>query len=122
MKRRGIKILVVDDEPDMTENLELILKRGGHEILVETDSRKAASLVDEEQPDLVITDMRMPEVDGLDLLQQIKTSQPNIPVIVLTGYASVDSAVEAMKKGATDYLSKPFSPDELLLRVDKALT
>ena len=86
MKRKGAKILVVDDEPDMTENLELILNGGGHEIFVETDSTKAIGVVDREQPDLVITDMSMPELDGLGLLHQVKTSQPDIPVIVCTLY------------------------------------
>ncbi len=121
MKRKGAKILIVDDEIDMTENLELLLRRAGHQPIVETDSPRAAILVDREQPDLVITDLRMPQLDGVGLMEKIKASRPDIPVIVLTGYASVDSAVEAMKKGATDYLSKPFSPDELLLRIDKAL-
>ncbi len=121
MKRKGAKILIVDDEIDMTENLELLLRRAGHQPIVETDSPRAAILVDREQPDLVITDLRMPQLDGVGLMEKIKASRPDIPVIVLTGYASVDSAVEAMKKGATDYLSKPFSPDELKIKATRAL-
>lgn len=122
MRRKGARILVVDDEPDMVENLNLLLRQAGYQTLAETDSRKVTALVEKEQPDLVLSDLRMPEIDGIALLEKIKGVQPDIPVILLTAYTSVDSAVDAMKKGASDYLSKPFSPDELLVRVEKALT
>ena len=122
MRKKTTKILIVDDEIDMAENLQLLLEQAGHQTFVETESAKAIGWVNREQPDLVITDLRMPGVDGASLVEQIKASQPEIPVIVLTGYASVDSAVEVMKKGASDYLAKPFSPEELLLRVTKALS
>ncbi len=122
MRKKGTRILIVDDEIDMAENLQLLLEQAGHGTIVETKSTKVMDTVDREQPDLVITDLRMPGVDGLALVERIKASQPEIPVIVLTGYASVDSAVEAMKKGASDYLPKPFSSEELFLRVDKALS
>ncbi|MBD3305201.1 response regulator [candidate division KSB3 bacterium] len=121
MTEQPCKILVLDDEPDMAENLERILQSGGYETIVETDETKALALIEHEQPDLLLTDLRMPEIDGMTLLEQIKTRQWDIPVIMLTGYASVDSAVEAMKKGAADYLSKPFAPEELLLKIRKAL-
>ena len=121
MNRKQGNILVVDDEPDMAENISLILGRDGQEVTVETDSRKVLDLMEQKRPDLVITDLRMPELDGEALIEQIKTTYPEMPVIVLTAHASVDSAVEVMKKGANDYLSKPFSPDELVLRVQKAL-
>ncbi len=122
MRRKGAKILILDDEPDMAENARRIIETAGHETLVEVDGFKALDVVEQERPDLVLTDLRMPDIDGLAFLERVKLRHPEIAVIVLTGYASVDSAVEAMKKGASDYLSKPFSPDELLLRVDKALT
>jgi DNA-binding NtrC family response regulator len=122
VRKKGTKILIVDDEIDMAENIQLILDQAGHGTIVETERPKAMGLVEREQPDLVITDLRMPEVDGLTLVERIKASQPEIPVIVLTGYASIDSAVEVMKRGANDYLSKPFSPEELLLRITKALS
>ncbi len=122
MRRKSAKVLIVDDEVDMAENLKLLLSQAGHETIVETDSARAMTVVEKEQPDLVMTDLRMPEVDGWSLLEQIKASHPEIPVILVIGYASVDSAVDAMKKGASDYLPKPFAPEELLLRIDKALT
>ncbi|MFQ5903638.1 MAG: sigma-54-dependent transcriptional regulator, partial [Candidatus Binatia bacterium] len=122
MKLKRAKILILDDEPDMAENLGLILDGVGHETIIETESLKALDLVERKRPDLIVTDLVMPKLDGIDILEQIKDRHPEIAVIVLTGYATVDSAVMAMKKGASDYLSKPFSPDELLLRVHKALT
>jgi DNA-binding NtrC family response regulator len=116
------KILILDDEPDMAENLGLILNGAGYETIVETESPKALNLVERDQPDLIVTDLVMPNMDGMDILEQIKDRHPELPVIVLTGYATVDSAVTAVKRGATDYLSKPFSPEEILLRVQKALS
>lgn len=122
MKLKQAKILILDDEPDMVENLRCILRDSGHDPITETDSRKALDWVERQQPDLVIVDLVMPDLDGMTVLEQIKARYPQLPVIVLTGYATVDSAVEAMKKGASDYLSKPFFPQELLLRVEKCLT
>ncbi|MBI4522590.1 MAG: sigma-54-dependent Fis family transcriptional regulator [Deltaproteobacteria bacterium] len=121
MSRRNTKILIVDDEPDMAENLSLILRAEGYDTVVETKSLKAIDVLEGERPDLAIVDLRMPEMDGLALLERVKDSHPEIAVILLTGFATVDSAVEAMKKGASDYLSKPFSPTELLVKIDKAL-
>ncbi len=122
MKLKRAKILILDDEPDMAENLGLILNGVGHDTIIETESLKALDLVERERPDLIVTDLVMPKLDGIDILEQIKDRHPEIPVIVLTGYATVDSAVMAMKKGASDYVSKPFSPEEILLRVQKTLT
>jgi DNA-binding NtrC family response regulator len=121
MTRPVAKILVVDDEPDMAESTELTLERAGHEVVVANEGAKALELVTSEQPELVVTDLRMPGLDGLELIQELRSRNLEMPVIVLTGYASVDSAVEAMRKGAVDYLAKPFVPEELLLRVERAL-
>ena len=121
MNPKRLKVLVVDDEPDMAESVERVLRGAGHETIVETESEAALSVVERERPDVVITDLRMPGLDGLSLLTLIKEAHPEVPVIVLTGYASIDSAVEAMRRGAADFLSKPFVPDELLLKVQKAL-
>jgi DNA-binding NtrC family response regulator len=118
---KRLKVLVVDDEPDMAESVELVLRGAGHEAIVETQSEAALAVVERERPDVVITDLRMPGLDGLGLLTRIKEAHPEVPVIVLTGYASIDSAVEAMRRGAADFLSKPFVPDELVFKVQKAL-
>jgi DNA-binding NtrC family response regulator len=116
------KILVVDDEPDMVETLEQMLSGANYDVVTAVDSAKAFDLIPKERPDLIITDLVMPDLDGIGFLQRIKAHYPNIPVILLTGYATVDSAVDAMKKGASDYLSKPFHSEELFLRVQKCLT
>ena len=121
MARQLAKILVVDDEPDMAESVRLILERGGHQVVVETEAPRASDVAAAERPDVVVTDLLMPDLDGLELMERLKARQMDLPVVVLTGYASVDSAVEAMKRGAADYIAKPFSPEELLIRVDKAL-
>jgi len=122
MTPRVAKILVVDDEPEMAESTRLTLERRGHEVAVTTEGGRALELVAADLPDLVVTDLRMPGLDGLQLLEALQSRGLDVPVIVLTGYASVDSAVEAMRKGAVDYLAKPFVPEELLLRVERALT
>ena len=119
--RRAAKILVVDDEPDMAESVMLTLKSGGHEATFEIDSRHAVEAVERERPDLLITDLRMPGLHGLDLIERVKALYPDLPVVVLTGYASLDSAVSAIKQGASDYVAKPFAPEDLLLRVERAL-
>ena len=121
MSRKNAKILILDDEPDMAENVAGLLRREGYDPVVETESLKAIEVLERDRPDLVVTDLRMPGMDGLAFLERIKERHPEIAVILLTGFATVDSAVEAMKKGASDYLPKPFSPDELLIRIDKAL-
>jgi DNA-binding NtrC family response regulator len=119
--RKAAKILVVDDEPDMAENLALVLKSAGHDPIIETDSRTVPDMVERERPDLVITDLRMPGLDGLGLIERVRAMHADIPVVVLTAYATIDSAVDAMKKGATDYVTKPFVPEELLFRIERAL-
>jgi len=122
MKLTQAKILAVDDEADMVETLEQILSGADYEVHVATESPKAFDIVAKERPDLIITDLVMPELDGINFLERVKAHYPHIPVILLTGYATVDTAVEAMKKGASDYLSKPFLAEELLLRVEKCLS
>jgi DNA-binding NtrC family response regulator len=121
MTSKPARILAVDDEPEMAEIARVVLERVGHEVTVETDGARALELILEGRPDLVVTDLRMPGLDGLALIEQIRARGLNIPVLVLTAYASVDSAVEVMKRGAADYLAKPFTPEELTLRVERAL-
>jgi DNA-binding NtrC family response regulator len=122
MKLTRAKILVVDDEPDMVETLEQILSRSDYDVVAATESPRAFDLIAREQPDLIITDLVMPELDGINFMERVKAHYPHIPVILLTGYATVDSAVEAMKKGASDYLAKPFFSEELLVKVEKCLS
>jgi len=115
------RILVVDDEPDMVENCARLLGRAGHECLTATDGERAAALLDTERPDLVITDLKMPGLDGMELLRRAQELDPTLPVIVITGFATIESAVAAIKAGAFDYLPKTFSLDQLEVAVDRAL-
>jgi len=115
------RILIVDDEPDMVDNCARLLRRSGHRCLTATDPRRALALLESERPDLVLTDLKMPEVDGLAVLRRAHELDPTLPVIVITAFATIESAVAAVKEGAFDYLPKTFSVDELTIVVDRAL-
>lgn len=104
----GRKILVVDDEQNMRIALYEALSRSGHQVTLAENGRLALELIEQQPPDLVVTDIRMPEMDGIEMLQQIKARAPQLPVVIITGYATVETAVEAMKQGAVDYILKPF--------------
>ncbi|MGR3301064.1 MAG: sigma-54-dependent transcriptional regulator [Candidatus Scalindua sp.] len=115
-------ILVVDDEETIRFCLKEALESEGLKIYTEADGEKSLSLVKKIIPDLVILDLKMPGMNGLDLLREIKLHDSNILVILLTGHGSVDSAVSAMKAGAFDYLEKPFKMEHIKVVVDKALS
>ena len=115
------RILIVDDEKNYLVILQELLKEAGYDVLTARSGAGGLVQVDEEEPDLVITDMRMPNMSGLELIKQIKARQPDLPVIVMTAFGTVDNAVEAMKSGAHDYILKPFENEQLLVTVDKAM-
>lgn len=115
------KILVVDDEQSLREVLSIMLKRAGYAVTSTTDGEEAVELLQKEIFDLVITDLRMPKVDGLEVLKAVKSTSPETVVLIITAFASADSAVEAMKQGAYDYLTKPFQVDEVQLIIRNAL-
>ncbi len=114
-------VLIVDDEKNYLLILETLLVKEGLQVLTAGSGLEALAVLRETDADLVLTDMKMPGLDGLELLSAIKEQDPNLPVIVMTAYGTVDKAVEAMKKGAFDYLTKPFENKQLLLTVSKAL-
>ena len=113
------RILVVDDEPRMAELVALELADHGHEVETAADGARALDLLRTRTRDLVVTDLKMPGLDGLELLAEIKKLWPGTEVILMTAYASARTAVSAMKEGAWDYLIKPFEMDELLIMVDR---
>ncbi|NLX19718.1 MAG: sigma-54-dependent Fis family transcriptional regulator [Desulfobulbus sp.] len=115
------KVLVVDDESISRENLTHILTKDGYLIREAEDGQTAISILKEEEIDLVLTDLRMPGTDGMAVLEEAKKLWPAIEVVVITGHASVDTAVEAMRKGAYHYVEKPFKINELRAIVEKAL-
>ena len=118
---RRIKILVIDDEPLMRITIQDALVGEGYEVVAAETGEKGSDLLRQNHTDIVITDLRLPDMDGIQILREVKSSHPSTQVILITAYGSVDSAVTAMKEGATDYLTKPFAMDELLLIVKRLL-
>jgi len=115
------KILVVDDEQSLRDVLSIMLKRAGYAVTSAVDGEEAIELLNKEIFDLVITDLRMPKIDGMEVLKAVKSASPETVVLIITAFASADSAVEAMKQGAYDYLTKPFQVDEVQLIIRNAL-
>jgi CheY-like chemotaxis protein len=117
-----VRALVVDDEPDVAGTIRGVLEHEGFEVETAQNGRDALDLlVSGPQFDVVITDVRMPEMDGLELLRQVRKLRKNLPVIVLTGYASEKDGLEALDEGAFDYISKPFKVKALMEVVRGAL-
>jgi two-component system, NtrC family, response regulator AtoC len=116
-----MNILVVDDEKLIRWSLKERLTREGHAVTEAEDGRAAAAALDAELPDLVLLDMKLPDTDGLTILRSVVEKAPHLPVIIITAYSTVDTAVEAMRVGAYDYISKPFDMDELTITVKRAL-
>ncbi|MBN2531071.1 MAG: sigma-54-dependent Fis family transcriptional regulator [Deltaproteobacteria bacterium] len=114
-------ILVVDDQKNMRATLSIMLRSAGHDVAEAKDGQDACDAVDDESYDLVITDLRMGKVDGIDVLRHVREASPLTEIIVMTAYGTIETAVEAMRLGAWDYIQKPFSEDELFIKVDKAL-
>lgn len=119
MKRE--KILVADDDAVIREGLRRILTMEGYEVETVSNGRAALERLKDESFRLLITDLKMPGMSGIEVLQSIRSCQPELPVVLITGYAAIDNAVEAMKHGATDYLAKPFGNEEIVAKVRTAL-
>lgn len=116
------RLLVVDDDPGTLTVLGGILKAsGGYDTLQASSGKEALEILRRENLHLVLTDLVMPSIDGLDLTSKIKEIDPNLGVIIVTAYASIETAVQAMRAGASDYITKPVIPEELLLKVQKVL-
>ena len=114
-------VLIVDDEKNYPPILSAILEEEGFETLTANSGLEALSIVIGSDIDLVLTDMKMPSMDGIELLEKIKETHPDLPVIMMTAHGTVDKAVEAMQKGAYTYILKPFDNDRLVLYVKKAI-
>ena len=114
-------ILLVDDEPNYLIVLSELLRDEGYEVFTAENGARALETVKNTDLDLVLTDMQMPEVDGLELLTHVKGFNPDLPVIIITAFAEVEKAVAAMQSGAFSYLAKPFSNEELLVNIEKAV-
>ena len=114
-------ILIVDDEKNYLVVLEALLGPEGYEIMTSEKAQEALRLIQEADVDLVLTDMKMPGMSGMELLEETKKIKPEVPVIMMTAYGTIEMAVEAMKKHAYDYITKPFRNEELKLTIRKAL-
>jgi two-component system NtrC family response regulator len=114
-------ILLVDDDRNLLRVLEYQVKESGYRVISESSPFAAVKRFNEESIDLVVTDLRMPEMDGISLIKRLKVGRPDLPVIVLTAHGTIDRAVEAIKAGASDFLTKPFEKEELWLAIEKAL-
>jgi two-component system response regulator HydG len=115
------KILVVDDDKDMCFLLDRFLSKHGFDVIQSFNGKRALEALEENNISLVLTDFRLEDMDGKELLSKIKKSHPNMPIIIMTGYSDVKIAVEVIKNGAFDYVTKPLFPDEILIKIKEAL-
>jgi two-component system response regulator PilR (NtrC family) len=115
------KILVADDEQSMREFLDIMLKKEGYRVSLASNGEEVVKLVENDLFDLVLLDIRMPKLDGISALKKIKANSPETTVIMITAYASADTAIRAMKEGAYDYITKPFKVEEIKLIIKNAL-
>ena len=115
------KILVIEDDVAFCKLVEKFLSKQGYEISCAFSAAEAHRLIENLKFDLILTDLRLPDSDGMTLLSEFKKNLPTTPVILMTGYSDINTAVKAMKNGAFDYISKPFNPEEVLLVVENAL-
>jgi CheY-like chemotaxis protein/glycine cleavage system H lipoate-binding protein len=115
------RILVVDDEEIIHSSLQKILGRCGHQVTATLDAEQALARLERERFDLVITDLMMPRMNGIELLERIRARAPDLPVLLVTGYPTIRTAMEALRRGAVDYLAKPFTRQELLAPIARAL-
>jgi two-component system, NtrC family, response regulator PilR len=115
------RLLVVDDEPSMREFLEIMLTQEGYEVTTGASGEEGFKIYRQQTPDLVLTDVKMPGMSGLDLIREIHSLDPTVPIIAVTAYASADDALRAVREGAYDYLSKPFQIEDLRIIIRNAL-
>jgi DNA-binding response OmpR family regulator len=115
-------ILIIDDEPSLRQTMARILQRAGYEVTTAADGKEGLALVSQHSFDLLYLDIRMPDVSGLELLQTIHTKFPDLPVILFTAQPDLNSAVEALRRGATDYLLKPLKPQTVIDRTKVILS
>jgi DNA-binding NtrC family response regulator len=115
-------ILVVDDEEGLREGLSKLLADEGYSVVCAESGEQALDILQHKHIDLILTDMRMPGMSGIDLLKEVRSKHGNIGVIILTGYGEIESYIEAMNFGAMEYVSKPFKANELKFIVSKILS
>ncbi|MCJ7629268.1 MAG: sigma-54 dependent transcriptional regulator [Longimicrobiales bacterium] len=115
------QVLIIDDHDSMREGLELLLRRRGHKTVSADGGERGLALLEDVGADLVITDLKMAKMDGIQVLQRVRERYPDVEVLVITAYGTIEKAVEAMKLGAADFITKPFSSEEFGVKIDRLL-
>src|SRR5450432_2094808 len=115
------QVLIVDDEPNLRKILAAQLSRDGYDVMTAEDGEQGLQMLRDHHIDLVVTDLKMPKVDGMTLLKRALEEEPELPVVMVTAHGTIDTAVEALKRGAFDFVTKPFDKDEVRQIVAKAL-
>lgn len=121
MTHRNIQILILDDEEIVGKRLKTALEKSGYEVEIYQDGREAVARIAEKDFDIVVTDIRMDEIDGMQVLEHVLEKSDQTKVIIITGYATVEVAREALTRGAFDFIAKPFKPDDLREAVARAV-
>ena len=119
--RKPPRVLLIDDDPGLPEVLELLLSREGYDAFHAATVKDGLDRVAAAAPDVVITDLKLPDGTGLDVIQRVHSERPELPLILITSYSSLDSAIGALRAGAVDYLIKPFENEDLLRAVRRAV-
>ena len=117
---RSFKVLIIDDEGVICDGCDLVLTEKGHTVDYCKTGKSGLIAIERGTYDVILLDMKLPDIDGMEVLKRIREKMPAPCVIVMTGYATMSNAIQAMKMGAADYLSKPFTDDELIEAVEKA--
>ncbi|RJP47840.1 MAG: response regulator [Desulfobacteraceae bacterium] len=116
-------ILVIDDQKDMLALLKRIIREETeHEVIIEHDPVKAMDHIKKRSFALVFTDLKMPRMNGIQVMERIKTLRPDTPVVIMTAFGTIDTAVDAVRRGAFDYITKPFSRERIMLAIERATT
>lgn len=115
------RILLVDDDPGLSEVIALLLEREGYGVELAGTVKQGLNLVEARKPDLVLTDLKLPDGTGLDVIAGVRARRPRLPLVMITSYSSMESAIEALRAGANDYVIKPFNNEEFLRAIGRAL-
>lgn len=118
---RKHNVLVVDDDPDVLDMLKRLLERLDYNTFIAPNGQQGLEVIGKNKIDVVVSDLVMPEMDGMELLKRVKSLKGEVPFIMITGHPTIETAVEAIKKGAYDYLTKPFQVEEVQIKIDRAL-
>jgi DNA-binding NtrC family response regulator len=121
LEENNYNVLVIDDDEEMCRLIAEVLKKEGFSVVTSADSLQAAKILRREEFDVIVTDLQMKGLKGTDLLEEATKATPLTPVIIITAFGTIESAIQAMKMGAFDYITKPFDKEELVLVVKKAV-